>query len=179
MGIKDTNWSDILDSTTSDTSDKLPDSTYTARVVSAEGVIAQTGNPMIKLKVEVAVGPYAGTPVWTNIVIVPSNTKAMKWTLSKLKALGVDRDWLAANNPNEVQIAARIMEVCDLVDIVVTLGEEYQGERRNEIKNFKPASSAAPVAAAAPRPGVPQIPTPPTSAPSTPTVPTDATAEPF
>lgn len=88
--MSEINWNDVLEEQAKDPGiGALPANKYNARVKKAEAVKASSGNPMIKLQLEVVGGPYDTRVVWTNIVFSTGNAKAMKYTLRKLAALGV------------------------------------------------------------------------------------------
>lgn len=163
-------WDAILDDQAANSDDysALPAGPYTVQVDDATAKVAQSGNAMISVTCRVLGGPYDGRIVWTNIVFATSNATAMKFTLRKLKALGVTRDWIADNNPTTEQIATKIIDKVVDVDIEI---RQWDGEDRNEIKTFRkstatpsPASaskSAKPKKAkASARPDVPQVPAP-------------------
>lgn len=117
----------------------IPATSYTVEVESAEARVAQTGNKMINLTCRVQGGPYDGRLIWTNIVFATDNPTAMKFTLRKLKALGVTQEWLARENPSTHTIASKIEGA--VVEAEVTQ-RPWEGEMRNDIKSFKSVSSA-------------------------------------
>lgn len=166
-------WDAILDGQTEDTTALAPANKYTVKVIHAEGVIARTGNPMVKIKTIIVGGPYANTEVWTNIVITPSSPKAMKWTLRKLSALGISRDYLREHKPDQVGIAALLNESQPVVEAEIGIGDEFEGVRRNEISNFRALTdqAAAQAAASVPANPVASIPTPNVPSGNAPTAP--------
>lgn len=187
------NWDSILEEQEEADSEfaAIPANTYTVEVDSAEATTAQSGNKMIKCTLRVQGGPYNGRLLWTNIVFATGNPVAMKFTLRKLRALGVTKEWLAAHNPSVEQIASAIEG--KVVDAEVEQ-KPYNGEMTNDVKGFKavtagagspapaPAASSEPAPpapakkAAAPTPSAPPTPTPD---PSPPTPSMDDSEEPF
>lgn len=189
------NWDSILDEQEEVDAEfaAIPAQTYTVEVDTAEAVTASTGNRMIKCTLRVQGGPYNGRLLWTNIVFATNNPNAMKFTLRKLRAMGVTKEWLATHNPSVEQIAEKIEGV--IVEAEVEK-KPYNGSETNDVKGFKPVTSGggspAPAAAAAapPAPSAPKAAkpaaTPPTPTPTPtadPTPPTpsmdDDTEEPF
>lgn len=111
----------------------------------------------------------------------------MKFTLRKLRALGVTREYLRTHNPRPAQIAALVKGAEAEADIAIS---EYEGEATNEIKGFKAlnVTGLGGVSAPVPSPPVPdpaspprppmtadEVPAPPV--PATPPVPTPTPAE--
>src|SRR5690606_19482313 len=104
--IMNMNWDEILKEQESDPGfAPVPDGKYPVRVEKAEATKASTGADMIKTQFVIVGGPHDGKKVFTNIVFSYNNPTAMRFTLRKLKALGVTREYLAANNPSTDQIA--------------------------------------------------------------------------
>lgn len=135
------NWDSILEEQSATSEDSaIPAGTYAVEVASAADKVAQSGNHMIALTCRVIGGPYDGRLLWTNIVFATTNTTAMKFTLRKLNALGVGREWLATENPNAATIAAKVVGA--VVNAEVTV-REWNGENRNDIQTFKRAEGAA------------------------------------
>lgn len=155
----------------------IPANTYTVEVDSAEAVTAQSGNKMIKCTLRVQGGPYNGRLLWTNIVFATGNPVAMKFTLRKLRALGVTKEWLAAHNPSVEQIAAAIEG--KVVDAEVEQ-KPYNGEMTNDVKGFKAVSggagSPAPAAASS-GPAAPSAPKKASGSASPPKPPTPSASE--
>lgn len=152
------NWDAILDEQDliEDEFSAIPAGTYTAVVDSAEAKTAQSGNKMVGLMLSISGGPYNNRKVWTNIVFSLDNANAMRYTLRKLNALGVTREWLAEHNPDTAAIAAAVVGVQVSIEVEV---RQWQGEDRNDVKTFRAISGAGT--------GTP----PPPSAPASPDVP--------
>lgn len=161
------NWDKILDEQESVDSEysALPANSYDVVIDSAEAVKAGSGNQMIKVTCKVQGGPFNGRLLWTNIVFATDNATAMRFTLRKLKALGITQEWLSATNPNTATIAKKLEGILATAEVEI---RQYQGEDRNEIKSFKALEG---VAAASKRassdPTVPSIPMPDIPVPDT------------
>lgn len=168
-------WNAILDEQANDPGTKpLPAGPQNVFVKDAKVKPASTGSQMINVTFEVEDGPYKSRWLWTNIVFKLDSTNAMRYTLRKLRALGIDPAWLQATNPPLSQVAEMIKGARAIVE--VTLGE-FGGEPNNDVDSIKPQTSAAPVAVIAGGTPGPTTPGPigavpgPTPTP-TPTVPT-------
>lgn len=136
------NWDDILNDQDGDEEvGVLPKGLYNVEVTAAEAAgPSAAGNRWVKVSCKVLDGPYENRMLWTNIVFVLTNSKAMKFTIAKLKALGVSQEWLRSSNPSMDDIAARIVGKHAVADVDDT--KEYNGQKQNEIKTFKPLSGS-------------------------------------
>lgn len=167
------NWDDVLKEQANDPGiGAVPANKYPVRVKKAEAVTAQSGNPMIKVQLEITSGPYATRVVFTNIVFSTGNAKAMSFTLRKLGALGVTREVLAAQNPTTEQIASMI----EGVEVEATVKvEQYNGEDKNDVAGFKALTDSTPAPPSVPgnsdAPPIPQVPTEEADAPDVPKAP--------
>lgn len=153
------NWDDILEEQEGADTEfaAIPATTYTVEIESAEARTAQSGNKMINLTCRVQGGPYDQRIVWTNIVFATDNPTAMKFTLRKLKALGVTKEWLARENPSTETIAAQIEGVVAEAEVTQRTWED---ELRNDIKSFKALATPSPGSAASEPPAPAATPTP-------------------
>lgn len=134
-------WNAVLDDQAGDDDafTVLPKGMYNVEVTAAEAAgPSSAGNRWVKVSCKVLDGPYENRMLWTNIVFVLTNSKAMKFTIAKLKALGVSQDWLRTANPSMDQIASRLVGATAVAD--VDDSKEYNGNKQNEIKTFKPLS---------------------------------------
>lgn len=151
-------WDSILEGGEDDIA--IPEDTYTVRVEKTEAVLASTGKPMVKLTVEVIAGPYAGRWVWTNIVFStpgePMKSGAARMLRRRLKAFGLDSDYLTTHNPTHTQIAESILGMT--VDAEV-IQKTYQKELQNDVNMFYPVGGGASHVPSAPTvPGAPPTP---------------------
>lgn len=126
------NWSQMRqDATTVLTGD------FPVVIVGSEGGKSQNGKPMIKLKLRVESGPYAGREVRNNMTLSPENPTAVKMFFLNLERLGLGAAYFDANPDAEmVQIAA------DLLGrrAVVTLeSRTWNGVASENVKTWKSA----------------------------------------
>lgn len=174
------NWDEILREQESDPGfAPVPEGKYPVRVEKAEATKASTGADMIKTQFVIVGGPHDGKKVFTNIVFSYNNPTAMRFTLRKLKALGVTREYLAANNPSTDQIASMIVGATCEAEVTI---REYEGEKSNDVKSLRDlgepgGTPAPPITDSATAPPVPTVPPAPTI-PEPPTPAAPAAAEP-
>lgn len=173
--MSDLNWDDVLgdvekeeaDNPSTNDFEAIPAGPYEVVVQEADKQVASTGKDMIKVRVQVANGPYANRVLFNYIVFSQGNPKAMRMTLERLAAFGLTREFIATNKPSVPQIAELL--VGRKATAVVGIQKEGDYAGRNEIKSFRalagaeqPAPSVTP-----PKPaGVPNIPTPEVAAPA-------------
>lgn len=176
-------WNKILDDAEKDPGFKpVPADKYRIRVDKAEAVVAGTGADMIKVQAKIIGGPYDTKVVFTNIVFSPGNPTATKFTLRKLKGLGISEETLRAQNPPPAVIATMIQGAEAEAEVVLKPATD-QYEESNDIKAFRSlvGGSAVPAAPTLPSaPSVTDIPKP--TVPNAPSVPApppvQASAEP-
>jgi hypothetical protein len=182
-------WNKILDEQAAEGAANIPvEGKYPIIVIESEAVKAGSGNWMMKLRCRVTEGPYKDKDAWTNIVLALGNDVAMKFTLRKLRALGVTREYLRTHNPSPGEIAVLLKGAEAEADIGIS---DFEGEATNEIKGFKSLRATgmggvqAPVPTPpAPDPNMPPRPpmtaedVPPPPVPATPSVPQPQSAPP-
>jgi hypothetical protein len=108
---------------------------YPIIVTSAEAVTSSTGKPMAKLYVKVTEGPSRDKGMYTNIVFDVESEKGMKWTLRKLSALGVSREWIKTAKPSVSAICKRLEGAEAEADITI---KTWEGEKQNDINRLRP-----------------------------------------
>jgi hypothetical protein len=180
--MSDLNWDDVLGSVEAEEKENpntggdfeaLPAGPYVVMVQEAEKQVASTGKDMIKVRVQVAEGPYANRVLFNYIVFSQGNPKAMRMTLERLAAFGLTREFIASTKPSIPQIADAL--VGRKATAVVGIQKEGDYAGRNEIKSFRALEGAdqpAPTGAAPKPAGVPNIPTPaPAPEATTPSIP--------
>lgn len=140
-------WNKILDEQDGgdDEFAPLPVGPYNVVVEDAEARTASTGRQMLNLSMKVQGGPYDNRMVWTNVVFTPDNPKAMRFTLKKLKALGITAEWLAQESPAIELIAKKAIGARIVAEVTQ---REWEGEMRNDVKSLKARTDAAPEATA-------------------------------
>lgn len=167
------NWA-ALRQTADDATKPLPDGDYNVVVTKATAANAATsGNPMIKIMLEVEDGPKSGRSLFHNLNLTPDSGFALNIFFRALTAFGLS-DQYFEQNPTIEQIASDIVgrRAC------ATVGTRtWQGQERNDVKNLTAAtgdaaalatgipSTTTPVASNT----VPSATTPPTTSKSAPT----------
>lgn len=138
----------------------LPKNKYPVIVDECEATTASTGAKMLKLTLKVEGGPYNDRLLWTNIVFSVNNPKAMGFTLRKLSALGISREFIASNNPSLEQLAKMLPGQRAIADVTV---KPYEGADTNDVKGFRSVEGNAAMPSMPKPAGVPDIPIPPSS----------------
>jgi hypothetical protein len=153
--LSSVNWGDLLAqaATAEGQAEKqlLPAGPYAAKVKTAKVKKTQSGKDQILVVFEVEGGPYAGAPLFKNLVISPGSATALDIFFRHLEALGVSRDYFAAN-PQLDDVAEAIK---GRVVTVTTKQREYpagSGRMDNDITSIAAVSGATPTPAAAATP---------------------------
>jgi hypothetical protein len=153
-------WNAILDKQAEEGAANIPvEGKYPIIVIESDAERASSGNWMIKVRCRVTEGPYRDKDVWTRIVLALGNDVAMKFTLRKLRALGITREYLRTHNPSPSEIATMVKGAEAEADIAIS---EFEGEATNEIKSFRPLKPTGMGGVQAP------VPTPPVPDPAAP-----------
>lgn len=164
-------WEDLL----SDAGDAgggfevMPEGDYDFVVKDAESKTASTGKQMYVIKAEIQGGPHNGRLVWHNFVLVNDNPTALGIFFRNMATLGLTAEYFR-QNPADHHVADALKNRRFRGQLGI---KKYQGQDRNEIKAFFPASGqglgAPPTVAAPPAPPVQAAPpaaAPPPPAPS-------------
>ena len=154
------NWGDLVkDAGDSGSYDPLPDGDYDLVVLEATAKVSQSGKTMFAIKTQVQGGAHNKRLVWDNLVISPENQAALGIFFRKMYALGLNREYFA-QNPTNAQIESAIVGK----KFRATVGSRtWQGQKKNEIKNyFNLAVNAAGVGAT----GMPPVAAAPAPAPA-------------
>lgn len=170
------NWSDLIKNAgETATYEPLPDGDYDLTVVEAVAKVTQSGKTMFALKAQVESGAFAKRLVWDNLTVSPENATALGIFFKKMGALGLTREFfdrqpMPTNAQIEQALAGRRFRA--------QIGQKtYQGQKRNEIKNYYPAAGGTTAAAAAPAAAAPAPAPAPSPAPAP--APAAAPAAPF
>jgi hypothetical protein len=153
------NWSDLVkEAGESSSYEPLPDGDYALKVIEATAKVSQSGKTMFAVTTEVQGGPHAKRRVWDNLVVSPDSAAALGIFFKKMEALGLPRSYFD-QNPTNAQIEAAIR---DRVFRGRVGSRTWQGQKKNEIKDYFPAQApegvvpnavaSAPVAPPAPAP---------------------------
>ncbi len=166
-------WQDLLD----DAGDHkggfevLPEGDYDMAVKEATATLAKSsGARMWVLKAEVQGGPHDKRLVWHNLVLTEANPAALGFFFRHMNCLGLTKDYFA-QNPSDHHVAEALVGRRFRAQLAVT---KYQGQDKNEIKQFFPPAGAGvgappqvtapPVPAQAPPPPAPPAPPAPSFA---------------
>lgn len=165
------NWSDLIKDAgeTNNNYEPLPDGDYELVVVEGVAKVTQSGKTMFSVKTQVEAGPHAKRLVWDNLVVSPDNPTALGIFFRKMSAMGLGKEFFDSNPTN-----AQIEQALAGRKFRGQIGSRtYNGQKRNEIKNYYPVQTAAtPQTAAAPA-ASPS----PAAAPPPPAAPAPTTAE--
>lgn len=183
MSDSNLNWDDVLGDVEkyeadpevkkSNDFEAIPAGPYTVVVQEAEKAVSgNTGRDMIKVRVQVAEGPYANRVLFAYIVFTTDNPKNMRITLDKIAAFGITREFIATQKPSIPQIAELLVGRKATATVGIQQSGDYKGN--NEVKGFRPLKGVdqpAPQVTVS-KPGVPTIPQPEAAAPvTTPVIP--------
>lgn len=164
-------WNDLLSDAggAGNSFDPIPEGDYDFNIKECEAKLAQSGRMMYVAKCEVESGPHKSRLVWHNFVLTPDNPNALSWFFRNMNVLGLGREFFAAN-PSDHQVAEQLRGKRFRGQVGI---RKYQGQDRNEIKQFFSATSGSlgnglPTAApAAPAPApAPAAPAPVSAAPA-------------
>lgn len=134
--------------------DPIPDGDYDFIVDDCEAKTSQNGKMMYVAKNKVESGPHQGRLVWHNHVISHENPNALAWFFRNMGVLGLSQEFFNGN-PSDHQVA-EALKGKRFRGTVQT--RRWQGQDKNEIKQFYTAGGAntlgnglpAPQASAAP-----------------------------
>lgn len=128
------NWNELMDKAGGGF-EALPVGDYEVTVQAAEAKKTSTDKVMFKVAFTVTSGPHANRKIWNNFVVSPESPPAMSYFFQHMGAMGLTREFFAAN-PHPDQVAqALVGRSCKL-----TLEQrEWQGQMRNDVKSIKPA----------------------------------------
>lgn len=162
-----------------------PGGKYALLVKSASADVAKSsGADMIKTRLVIFDGPYAGKGLYNNFVLSVDNPNALAIFFRNMAAFGVGEDFfIARKDMTPQQTLAELAELIQGRVAVCDVGiGEWGGVSRNEIKGFfEPYAGAQPVGQPSPATPTPQaVPVAPPVAPvpAPPVVPAPAPAPP-
>lgn len=155
------------------TFDVMPDGDYDFVIKEAKAQTASTGRQMYVIKAEIQGGPHNGRLVWHNFVLSHDNPAALGFFFRHMAVLGLTADYFK-QNPADHHVADALVGRRFRGQLGT---RKWQGQDKNEIKAFFPASGAglgappqvsappAPPIAPAPAPAAPPPPPPTFAAP--------------
>lgn len=170
------NWSELIKDAAdsgSNSLEALPDGDYELKVLEAEEKQSQSGKTMFAIKCQVQGGASANRLVWDNLVVSPDNATALGIFFRKMAAMGLTKESFFDREPTSAQIEQALIGRAFRGQIG---SRTYNGQKRNEIKNYYPSSATAAAAPApiqatstAPAPAAAPAPAPaPSAAPAAP-----------
>ena len=167
-------WDELMDAAASSDFAPVPAGDYDLKITAAEATKSGTGKPMWKLTTEVEGGPHSGRKIWTNQTLTTDNENALQIFFRQMAAAGLTSEFFRTK-PTPQQIADALMNRRFRAKVAI---REWQGQPRNEIKNWSapraasgappmPGATPPPAAAAAP-PAAPPVAPPAAAAPPAP-----------
>lgn len=126
----------------------LPDGSYDFKIAEASVTHNSAQKVGYNITAVVESGPYANRKIWNTFWVSPESPTAMGIFFRQFAALGLDRAYFQAE-PNDEQIAAALVNR-RFNGVVNT--REWEGTKKNNLKNVQAARGPAPVVAG---PGVP------------------------
>lgn len=167
-------WDALMDAAGDSDFAPIPQGDYDVKITATEATTSSTDKPMWKITTEIEDGPHASRKVWTQQTLTMDNSNALQVFFRQMAAAGLTQDFFRAK-PSPQQIAEALLGRRFRAKIAI---KEWNGQMRNEIKNWAPpglSAGAPPAAGAAPRPGGPPPPGA-AAAPSAPPAPAPATS---
>ena len=143
------NWSELIKEAgdAGQTSyEPLPDGDYELKVLEAETKTSQSGKVMFAIKTQVQGGAHANRLVWDNLVVTQDNPTALGIFFRKMAAMGLTQENFFSLGPDNSQIEQALVGRMFRGQIG---NRTYNGQKRNEIKNYYPSSASAQAAAPA------------------------------
>ena len=168
------NWSDLIkDAGETNSYEPLPDGDYNLVVLEGVAKATQSGKTMFSIKTQVEGGPHAKRLVWDNLVVSPDNPTALGIFFRKMSAMGLGKEFFE-KSPTNAQIEQALVGRKFRGQIG---SRTYNGNKRNEIKNYYPvAADTTAQTAAAPQAAAPAPSPAPAAAPPPPAAPAPSTA---
>lgn len=117
----------------------IPEGDYDFLIEDCEAKLSQNQKMMYVAKNKVESGPHAGRLVWHNHVISHENPNALAWFFRNMKVLGLGQEFFASN-PSDHQVAEALKGKRFRGNVQI---RKWQGQDKNEIKQFYTASSGA------------------------------------
>ena len=140
--------------------DPIPAGDYVAQIIESDIGTSKKGYMMLNLTWVIMDGPYAERLVFDRVMLSGSDA-SIAFGKNKIKTIA---SATGHHNPNRVNDSEELHgRPCS---IIVTI-REWDGENRNEVKNYKPLTTQA-LSAPAPQSTPPQASTPPPVRPTPP-----------
>lgn len=134
-------WGDLLNDAggAGDSFEPLPSGDYDFEISQADVAQSQNGKTMYKVRARVESGPHENRLVFHNFVVSPENPNALAMFFRQMNVLGLNRDFFA-QNPGDHHVAEALAGKRFRGQVTI---KTWQGQDRNEIKQFYTATSGA------------------------------------
>lgn len=134
-------WGDLLNDAggAGDSFEPLPSGDYDFEISQADVKQSQNGKTMYAIRCKVESGPHANRLVFHNFVVSPENPNALAMFFRQLNVLGLNREFFA-QNPGDHHVAEALVGKRFRGQVTI---KTWQGQDRNEIKQFYTAVSGA------------------------------------
>ena len=143
MSAGPVNFNDLLKAADDAGFSVVPANDYDAEVATAEAKTTSSGKNQIAVRFKITSGPQAGKSVFNNFVISPDNANALGFFFRHMAAMGLEREYFAANPPLAQAAAALVGRK---VTITVSV-EQWNGQDRNRVNAVKKAGGVTGVGA--------------------------------
>ncbi|MCA1806348.1 MAG: DUF669 domain-containing protein [Actinobacteria bacterium] len=130
----------------------VPPGPYTIQVHKTEATTSSTQKPMIRAQLRIMGGPHDGRILFDQYTLTAGNPNALGFFFDTMAALGLDRQYFAANPPMQTVAQALLGRQAN-VQVAMKV---YQGIDRNDVKSYRPVQGGMPPAQV-PVAGVPQM----------------------
>lgn len=110
---------------------------FPVQVTEAVATKSSTDKPMIKVKMRVESGTFAGRTLFGQFTISAENSNAMRIFFGQMAMFGLDSAFFAANPHAPLEVIAQ--SLVNRRAVAVVEGREWNGTLRENIKEFKRA----------------------------------------
>lgn len=141
MQVPIRSWGDLLNDAggAGNSFEPLPSGDYDFVISQADVAQTQNSKTMYKVRCKVESGPHKDRLVFHQFVISPENPNALAMFFRQMNVLGLNRDYFSGN-PSDHQVAESLVGKRFRGQVAI---KSWQGQDRNEIKQFYTATSGA------------------------------------
>ncbi len=134
-------WEDLLNDAggAGDSFEPIPTGDYDFEISKADATQTQNSKTMYKVQCKVESGPHATRLVFHNFVVSPENPNALAMFFRQMNVLGLNREFFSSN-PSDHNVAEHLIGKRFRGQVTI---KQWQGQDRNEIKQFFTAVSGA------------------------------------
>lgn len=112
---------------------------FVVRCVEVAAVKNSKNDDMLKTKLEIVAGPYAGRRLFNNFNIIPSNAPALQMFFRHMNAFGLDERYFNQLPNGDAGVAAIARDLVGRVVEVDVEARPYNGVERENITAINPA----------------------------------------